>query len=269
LVRHIKFVLGVLLIGLTVGAAMARTGSPSAVQLGDENDPARAAALIKDAIAARGGAAYLKIRTVVSHGEYTPYAKGVSTVPDHFVDRIVYPDRERTDFGSGSSKTIQTNVGNHGWVYDGMQKQIHDQTEAQVKQFQQGARYDLDNILRGGWQAADAKLVYMGRREAWRNTFAEAVRIEFADGATVIVDFDPRTKLPIMTEFKTIRDEGTTSDQVRYYQWLDFNGIKFPKIQDSYRDGKQTSRTYFDDVSFNLDIPDRVFEKPGSVKEIK
>jgi hypothetical protein len=266
---HIKLVKMLPLIAIVAAVVMARPARPNPLQLADDNDPAKAQSLIKDAITARGGAAYLNIRSIVSHGEYTAYVKGVSTVPDHFTDRILYPDRERTDFGSGDHKTVQTNVGNTGWVYDGLQKQIHDQKEAQVKQFQQGARYDLDNILRGGWHAADAKLVYLGRREAWINTFAEAVRIEFADGATEIVYFDPRSKLPLMTEFKMIREEGTSNEQVRYYQWLDFNGVKFPKIQDGLRDGKQISRTYFDDIAFNVEIAEKVFAKPATIKEVK
>ncbi len=101
------------------------------------------------------------------------------------------------------------------------------------------------------------------------NTFSEAVRIEFSDGAFVIIHFDPRSRLPLMTEFKAIREDGTSSEQVRYYQWIDFNGVQFPKIEDSYRDGKQTARTYFNDITFDADIPDKVFAKPSNIKEVK
>ena len=244
-------------------------GGAGALSQEDENDPAKAAALIRDAVKARGGDAYLKIRSIVSRGQYTPFLKGVSGLPDPFNDYIVYPDRERTEFGKGSRKMIQTNTGDTGWVYDAPQKMIRDQKEEQVKRWQQGFRYDLDNLLRRGWQEQGAKLVYLGRREAWKNTFSEAVRIDFADGASVTLHFDSRTKLPMMNEYKMVVEEGRTNEQARYYQWDEHGGVMFPRILDSYSNGKQTARVYFE--SFNIDeqVSERLFAKPANVKEVK
>jgi hypothetical protein len=235
----------------------------------DGNDPALAAALINDAIKARGGDAYLNVRTLVGEGEYTAFNKGLPGIPDHFVDYIVYPDRERTEFRKGSHKFIQVNVGESGWVYDAEQKQIREQTAEEIKRWLQGIRYDLDNLLRRGWKEPGAKLIYLGRREAWRNTFSEAVRIEFADGASVNLHFDPRTKLPMMSEYKMIGEEGTFDEQIRYFQWLDFNGIKFPNIQDTYRNGQQVARVNYTSVNFNVNLADKLFTKPASIKDVK
>jgi hypothetical protein len=235
----------------------------------DENDPAKAAALIRDCIKARGGDTYLKITSIVSRGAYTPFVKGVSGLPDTFTDYIAYPDRERTDFGKGGHKLIQANTGETGWLYDAAQKMVRDQKEDQVKRWQQGFRYDLDNLLRHGWQEQGAKVVYLGRREAWKNTFSEAVRIDFADGASVTLHFDPRTKLPLMNEYKIVAEEGRTSEQIRYYQWDDHSGVMFPRIQDSYRDGLQTNRVIFDFFTLNGQIPEKTFTKPASIREVK
>ena len=235
----------------------------------EENDPAKATALVRDGVAARGGEAFLKISTVESRGQYTPFEKGVSGDPTPFVDYIVYPGRERTEFGKGDSKFIQSNSETANWVYDASQRMIRDQKQEQVKQFQQGARYELDNLLRTAARQTDVKLVYMGRREAWRNTFSEAVRVDFIDGGTAILHFDPRSKLPLMVEYKTIGEEGTANNEVRYFRWVDFGGIKFPTIQDSYRNGKQTARVGFDTVSFNVSVPDKLFAKPSNIKEVK
>jgi hypothetical protein len=235
----------------------------------EDNEAAKAEALIRGAIQARGGDAYLKIRTAVSHGQYTPYDKGVSTIPRPFVDYIVYPDRERTEFDKGDHKYIQTNAGNEGWIYDATQKMIRPQTEDQVKDFKQGLRADLDYLLRQGWQEAGAKLVYIGRREVQHNVFSEAVRIDFADGYSVTLHFDTRTKLPLLTEYKKTTEEGTGQYQLWYFSWLDYAGIKAPRIQDLYRDGKQLSRVYVETVSFNTEVPDKLFLKPASIKEVK
>ncbi len=240
-----------------------------AAQEPDENDPAKAAALVRDAVAARGGEAFLKISTVESHGQYTPFEKGVSGDPAPFVDYIVYPGRERTEFGKGDSKFIQTNSETANWVYDASQRMIRDQKEEQVRIFQQGARYDLDNLLRTASMQAGVKLAYLGRREVWRNTFSEALRVDFADGGTATLHFDPRSKLPLMVEYKTVGEAGTFNNEVRYFRWVDVNGIKFPTIQDSYRNGKQTARVSFDTVSFNVSVPDKLFAKPSNIKEVK
>lgn len=205
----------------------------------------------------------------MTRGAYTPFAKGMSTLPQPFVDYIVYPERERTEFRKGDQKLIQTNTGSTGWVYDAEQKMIRDQTEEQIKLWQQGIRHDLDNLLRRGWREPGARLVHLGRREAWRNTFSEAVRVDFGDGASVTLHFDPRSRLPMMSEFQTVTEDGKVDEQIRYFQWIDVQGIQFPKIQDTYRGGVQTARVYFETISFNVEVPDRLFAKPANVKEVK
>ena len=235
----------------------------------DENDPAKAAALVREAVRARGGEAYLKIRTVVSRGQYTPFEKGASGNPAGFVDYIAYPSRERTEFGKGDNKFIQSNSESANWVYDAKQKMIRDQTDEQVKQYQQGARYDLDALLRVATDQAGVKLVYLGRKEPWRNTFSEAVRVDFTDGGSATLHFDSRAKLPLSTEYKLVTEDGVANHEARYYRWVEFNGVQFPTIVDFYREGKQSARVSFDSITSNESIPDKLFAKPATVKEVK
>ncbi|HMG35736.1 MAG TPA: hypothetical protein VKM94_17510 [Blastocatellia bacterium] len=236
----------------------------------DEADPAKAAQYIRDAVAVRGGDAFMKVTTVVSRGQYTGYTKGVSGDPQSFVDYVAYPARERTEFGKGDSKFVQSNSEAANWVYDGAQKMIRDQKEDQVKQFAQGLRYDLDALLRAAAKpGANVKVLYAGHREIWRNQFAESVRIEFGDGGVATVNLDPKTKLPLSAEYKTIGEAGPVSNEVRFYRWVVFSGVNFPTLQDFYRDGKQISRVSIDDVSINVPLPDKLFAKPMTVKEVK
>jgi hypothetical protein len=260
LAGFVFFPMIVMLVGL------APAGPPNSP---DDDDSAKAAALITQAVKARGGDAYLNVRSVVGRGQFSPFAKGVAGLPAPFVDYVVYPDRERTEFGKGDQKYVQTNSENSGWIYDGEQKMIRDQTEDQVKNFLQNIRHDIDNLLRRGWKEPGAKLVYLGRREPWRNVFSQAVRIDFSDGAAVTIHFDLRSKLPIMSEYKTISGDGTTNDQVRFFRWLSFDGIQFPTIQDFYREGVQTARAVYESVSFNEPVPEKLFAKPENIKEVK
>jgi hypothetical protein len=240
----------------------------------EPNDAAKAEALLRDAIKTRGGEAYLKVRSVVSRGTYTAFEKGESGLPTEFVDYVVYPDRERTEFGKGDHKYIQTNAGNEGWIYEAAQKMIRPQTEEQIKIFKQGLRQDLDHILQHGWQEPGAKLIYVGRREVWKNTFSEAIRVEFADGLAVTMHFDTRAKLPLMIEYagKYKNEDGEErlgDNQVRFFRWVNFGGIQFPTIQDFYRNGKQTTRVNYETVTLNAEVPEKLFAKPNNIKEVK
>ncbi len=240
----------------------------------DPNDAAKAEALLREAIKTRGGDAYLKIRSVVGRGTYTAFEKGESGMPTQFVDYVVYPDRQRTEFGKGDHKYIQTNIGNEGWIYEAAQKAIRPQTEEQVKIFKQGLRQDLDHIFQRGWQEQGAKLIYVGRREVWKNTFSEAIRLEFADGLKVTIHFDTRAKLPLMIEYagKYKNEDGEErlgDNQVRFFRWVNFGGIQFPTIQDFYRNGKQTTRVNYDTVNLNVEVSEKLFVKPTNIKEVK
>lgn len=234
----------------------------------DENDPAKALALVRASIKARGGEAYLKVRTTMTRGQFTAYEKGVSGNPQAFIDYIA-PNRERLEFGKSDYKVVQANSEVANWVYDGKAKQIKDQTDEQVKQFQQGVRYELDNLLRVANAQQGVTLVYLGRREPWRSTFSEAVRVDFADGGQGTIHFDSRSHLPLSIEYKSVTAEGSATSETRYFRWVDFSGIMFPTIQDFYRNGQQSGRVSFDEVNLNASIPDKLFAKPTSIKEVK
>ena len=248
----------------------ARHSAAALAQEKDENDPARAAALIRDAVKARGGDAYLRITSVISRGQFSQYDKGVSGDPVTFVDYIVYPAKERTEFGKGQNKFVQSNSDGVNWVYDANQRMIREQKDDQIKQFQLGQRYDLDHLLRLASRAdSGLKLSFVGHREIWRNTFADSVRAEYGDGGYAILNFDPRSKLPVSIEYKTSTEQGPVSNEVRFFRWVEFGGVLFPTLQDFYRGGTQSSHVSFDEVSFNVAVPEKLFAKPLSIKEVK
>jgi hypothetical protein len=240
----------------------------SLAQEQDENDPAKALALVREAVKARGGEAYLKVRTTITRGQDTRYEKGVSGDPLPFVDYIA-PNRERTEWGKGDYKYVQSNSELANWIYDAKAKLIKDQTDEQVKSIRQGMRYDLDNLLRTANSQQGVKLAYLGRREPWRSTFSEAIRVEFADGGATIIHFDSRSHLPLSVEYQSVTEKGTAKSETRYFRWVDFGGVMVPTIQDFFLDGQQSARVSFDEVSLNANVPDKLFAKPANIKEVK
>ena len=80
---------------LTVGVCASAQVEKPAPPLDD-----KAAKIVQRAIQAVGGNSYLNIKTVTGRGFITDYRDGVSGIPVRFVDYILYPDRERTEFSA-------------------------------------------------------------------------------------------------------------------------------------------------------------------------
>jgi hypothetical protein len=143
-------------------AALAQTATPAKAPASDP----KAEAIIAKGIEAVGGNAFLNVKTVVGRGFYTTFNQGMSQIPARFLDYIVFPDKERTEFSGGGIKTIQTNDGDTGWLYDGGPKAITDMKAPQIESFKRAMRTSFDNVLRGWWKKEGASLSYVGRREA-------------------------------------------------------------------------------------------------------
>src|SRR5262249_61826147 len=103
----------------------------------------------------------------MSTGMFTPYNKGLSQNPIQFVDWVVYPDKERTEFGKGKKKDrrIQVNVGKTGWVYDGDAETLKDQTDAQIQDHIEGLAFDIDRVLRAAVKDSGVEVRFAGREE--------------------------------------------------------------------------------------------------------
>ena len=248
--------------------------APTRVEVATAEADERAEAVIKRAVEAMGGAAYLNVRTVVGRGNYTPYAKGVPGDLVAFLDYLAFPDRERTEFRSRGVRSIQTNVGTGadatGWIYDGMAKSLHDMKPEQIADFRFTTRTSVDNLLRGWWRKEAAKLSYAGRREAGLARRNEAVRLTYPDGFTVDYEFGARDGLPAKVSYKRKDKDGEEqAEEDRFPRHMTFAGVTVPFVIDHYRGGVQTSRINFDTVEFNRPVPEELFAKPATVKAVK
>ncbi|MFN7946166.1 MAG: hypothetical protein U0Z53_12500 [Blastocatellia bacterium] len=255
-----------LLIVLSAGQVWAQKNDPN-----DPKNIEKGKQLLQSVIEARGGAAYLSYKTLIGTGQYTQFDKGMSTIPRAFIDYIVWPDRERTDFGKGKKKdrTIQVNDRKTGWVYNGDAQTIKDQDEKQVNSFLEGLVFDLDHILRDGWKEPDAKVWFYGREETRPGERADVIAIELKGGHQVLLMLDPATKLPSKMTYEKQDEQGLGRYEVRFFQYVAYDGVKFPNIVDFYRDGVQTARVNYDSVKLNAPVPEDLFTKPANLKAIK
>ena len=259
-----------LLLCLTTSPALLAQGEKSATQQTSPTNDEKAEAVIKRAIEVMGGSSYLNIRTVVGRGQFTQFKDGASGLPSSFVDYVVFPDRERTEFKNPEGKVIQTNDKDKGWIYDGASKSIKEMTKAQVEDFKLSMRASVDNLLRGFWRNDGAKLSYVGRREAGLARRNETVRLTYADGYTVEFEFDAKDSLPMKILYKRKNSEGVdTLEEDRMGQHVKIEGVVFPFVIDHYSSGSQTSRINYQSVEVNAPVSDSLFARPANIKAVK
>lgn len=232
-------------------------------------DTEKAEAVIAKAVEALGGERYLKVTSQLSRGSFTLMKEGQIALFQRFVDVIVFPDSERTEFKGGGSRLIQTNTGDTGWIFDGDQEIVKVQTAKQISDFKQAIRTNIDTLLRGSWRGK-ATLSYLGRRPATLGKRNDAIKLTYEDGFTVEYEFSVDTGFPQKAMFKRQNIDGEElREEDRYAQFLEIDGIKAPFVVDRYTNGMQSSRINFETIEFNKPIPNSVFEKPASAKEAK
>lgn len=253
----------------TEGAASKPTAAQDAPKKASQTDE-RAEAIIKRAVEALGGAAYLGVKSIVSRGYYTPFAEGVGGLPVTFVDYLVFPDRERTEFKGRGVDSIQSNAGETGWVYEAKTRKLADVTPTQVNNFRIVMRTSPDNVLRGWWRAEGASLSYVGRREAGVGRRNEVVRLTYPDGFSVEFEFGAKDNLPAKVRYKKENAEGEqVEEEDRFALFQLVGAVRVPLIVDHYRAGMQSSRANYEKVEINRDVPDSIFAKPADVKALK
>jgi hypothetical protein len=255
---------------LVAGVSITQAQSASAPSVDEKSK-----AIIDHAIEVLGGANYLNVKTVTGKGFYTIINDGTAQLPQRFLDYIVYPDRERTEFTSLGIKTIQTNSGDTGWMFDGAVKKISDQSPAQVEEFKRGMRTSLENLLHGWWQKEGGKIVYVGRREAGLAKRNETIRLTYPNGFWIEYEFGAKDGLPAKVLYKRMRRDPDSGDQVetneedQLLKFITVQGITAPWVVDHFINGKQVTRVNYEDLKYNQPVDDALFAKPTDVKKIK
>lgn len=233
-----------------------------------QENTGEAEAIVNKAVQRLGGDRYLKVTSQVSRGKFSLIREGMIASFQSFIDVIVYPDKERTEFKGGRSKFVQTNIGDTGWTFDSDHDLIKDQSEDQVKNFKRGIRVSLDTLLRGGWKGS-GEIEYAGKRPASLGKRNDVVRLKYEDGLTVDFEFaDDGT--PMKATYKRTNADGDeVTEEDRYAQWVDITGIRTPYIVDRFTNGKPTSRINYESLEYNVRVPDSIFDKPANPKELK
>lgn len=225
--------------------------------------------ILSRAIQILGGDRYLSAASQYGRGKYSVIKDGAVVSFQSFADVIVYPDTERTEFKGAGAKSVQTNVGNGGWLLDGDTDLIKDQSESQVRNFKNSLRVSLDYLLRRQWRN-QATLAYVGKRPASLGKRNDVVRLTYNDDGMAVEFEFADDGLPAKAVYKrTSADNEEVTEEDRYAQFVEVDGIKAPFIIDHYTNGKQTSRINYESLEFNKRVPDSIFLKPSNPKDLK
>ena len=229
----------------------------------------KAEAIVKKAVEKLGGEKYLNVQSQIGRGKFSVLRDGAVISFQSFLDVMVYPDRERTEFRGGGSRTIQTNFADAGWVFDGDAEVIKEQNEQQITSFKRGIRASLDNLLRGGWRKENAEIKHAGRRQAGIGKSNDVVKLTFKDGFEVEFEFAD-DGMPMKSIYKRANADGEDiKEEDRYGLFVDVSGIKAAFIIDHFTNGAQTSRINYETIEFNKKVSDSVFQKPANAKSLK
>lgn len=229
----------------------------------------RADAIVQKAVQLLGGEKYKNVTTQIGRGNFSLLKSGVNVSVQTFVDVIVFPDKERTEFKAAGVKTVQTNSDSTGWVFDGDQELIKVQNERQVSNFKRGLRTSLDNLLRGYWKG-EAELSYIGRRQGTLGKRNDAVKLTYNDGFIVEFEFTVDEGRPVKAIYKTVGSDGEpVIEEDRYGQFVDTQGITAPYVIDRFTNGEHISRINFLTIEYNKPIPESIFTKPTDIKQLK
>jgi hypothetical protein len=234
----------------------------------DLKNDEKAEAILKKAVEKLGGDKYLQVKSQIGRGKFSIIRDAAVVSFQTFVDVIVFPDKERTEFKGGSAKTVQTNFGKSGWIFDGDAQIVKEQDKAQIENFERGINVSLDNLLRGGWRDR-AVLSYAGRRQASLGKRNDVVKLVYNSGFAVEFEFSD-DGLPAKSIYKrTNADNEEIKEEDRYAQFIDVQGVKTPFIIDRFTNNAPSSRINYESIEYNKTIPDSIFAKPKSAKEAK
>ncbi|MCO6510511.1 MAG: hypothetical protein J5I65_06925 [Aridibacter famidurans] len=228
----------------------------------------KAEAVIAKAVAKLGGQAYLNAQNSVGEGNLSLLQEGRIGAYMTFIDVIVFPDRERTDFDERGSKTVQVNTGDTGWIYEEHLERFGEQTESQIEGFKRAIRTHFDTLLRGGWKG-EAELSYVGRRPSTLGKRNDVLKLEFEDGFVVEYEFDDEG-LPMKTVYTTAGPDDTVlTEENRYGRYITSGGILYPSVVDRYTNDVHIFRATYESMEFNKRIPDEIFVKPDDPKKLR
>ncbi|MGA2694573.1 MAG: hypothetical protein ABSE92_00835 [Terriglobales bacterium] len=255
-----------------LGTAFAQSGpsspappssSTSAIPV-DQQNSAKAQALIQSAILALGGQAYLEVQDVSQEGRTYSFHLGTPNSTGVLFWRFYkFPDQERVEL------TKQRDVADVYQGEDGAEITYKGVTSLETKLLNDYIRrreYSLDWVLRKWIHEPGVAFFYEGTSVAAQKP-ADQVSIINAKNQGVTLYLDINTHLPIKKTF-TWRDPADRQRNIEDEVWDNYRtvqGILTPFSITRYYNGDMANQRFLNTVKYNTGLKDSLFAISGPV----
>jgi hypothetical protein len=258
-IRSARFA-AVILAGLSLASAATVASAQDDQYLMPEQSEAKARELIRRAVEALGGSAYLNVRDVTCTGRISTFDhSGETTGFGKFIDYAQPPDKERQE-NLPKRNIISVFNGNKGWDLD--RGGVSDAPQSDLADYQEDTKKDIDNILRHRVHEKEIVLRYAGT-DVVDLMQAQWIELVDSDDRTIRIAFADNTHLPIRktVETRNPRTRFKTTEIEYYSNFHPVDGIQTPFQITRERNGAKVYQVFFDVCHYNTSLSDTLFTK--------
>ncbi len=225
-----------------------------------EESAAKGKQILEQAIQALGGSAYLNVRDATCTGRIGTFDhSGALTGFGHFIDYSIPPFKERQE-NLPKRNIIEVYNGDKGWELD--RGGVSGAPQADLVDFEEGVKKDLDNILRHRIHEPDMTIRYGGPDviDGWKADWVELVD---GENRTIRIAVASNTHLPIRKTVDT-RDARTRmkTQEVEYYSnYHPLQGIETAFQITRERNNIKIFQAFFDKCDYNTNLAESMFTR--------
>jgi hypothetical protein len=250
----------VILAGLSFAGAATVARAQDDQYLMPEQSTAKARELVKQAVEALGGDAYLNIKDVTCTGRLSSFDhSGETTGFEKFIDYSQPPDKERQE-NLPKRNIISIFNGDKGWDLD--RGGVSEAPQSDLADFKEDTQKDLYNILTRRIHEKDIVLHYVGT-DVVDLMQAQWVEMVDSDDRTIRIAFADDTHLPIRktVETRNPRTRFKTTEIEYYSNYHPLEGIQTAFQLTRERNGTKVYQVFFDTCKYNTSVADAFFTK--------
>lgn len=225
-----------------------------------EQSEAKARELVKQAVEALGGSAYLGVKDVTCTGRLSSFDhSGDVTGFGKFIDYTQPPDKERQE-NLPKRNIISVFSGDKGWDLD--RGGVSEAPQSDLADYKEDVQKDLDNILRHRVHEQGITLRYAGP-DVVDLKQAQWIELVDSDDRTIRIAFADNTHLPIRktVETRNPRTRFKTTEIEYYSNYHPLDGVQTPFQITRERNGIKVYQVFFDICHYNTSVSDALFTK--------
>ena len=225
-------------------------------------DP-KAQELLDHAIQALGGPAFLRFKTLTTHGRSYSISDGATAGFVTFESEVEYPDKRRFAYGSGKKKpVVLVNNGDRAWELDrfGLTHQMPEQ----VGRWKITNRYSLENLLRLRIQEPGL-LIQDGGSDFVDNLATRVLEIHDANQVGVKLYISKTTFLPVRVVYRVQNPETHEWDEYAdvYADYQKVQEAQTPMHITRFLNGERVLEIFRNSAQYDERYPPDYFEPIG------